>query len=62
MKWKLVKKRGCQSAANFRKSVSVEEKKWRAAMARLEKLQSFQQGQLGRAALFPFFRNRCVSF
>ena len=31
-------------------------------MTRLQKLKGFEQGQLGRAVLFPFLRNRRVSF
>ena len=42
--------------------VSVEEKKRGSPVAGFEELQRFQQCQLGRAALFPLFRNRRLSF
>ena len=42
--------------------VAREKKKRRPAMAGFEELKRFQQGQRGRAALFPFLRNRRVSF
>ena len=50
-----------QGASDFSKRVTVEEEEWGAAMARLEKLKSFQQAQLGRSVFFPFLRNRTVS-
>jgi hypothetical protein len=62
MKRKLMKQRRGQGAADFREGIAVVKEKRGAAMAGLEKLKRFQQGQLGRAALFPFFRNRRVSF
>jgi len=31
-------------------------------MAGFQELEGFEQGQLGGAAFFPFFRNRRVSF
>ena len=57
MKRKLMKQRRGQGAADFREGVAIVKQKRGATMAGLEKLKSFQQGQLGRAALFPFFRN-----
>ena len=51
-----------QGAANFRKRISIEEQKRGAPMTGFEKFERFQKAQLTRAALFPFFRNRRVSF
>jgi|GEM_PF-4571953 len=62
MKREFVKQGGGQGAANFRKGVAVVEKKRRPPVAGLEELEGFQQGQLGRAAFFPFFCSRRVSF
>jgi hypothetical protein len=53
---------GGQRTADFRKRVAVKEEKWRPPVAGFEKLKRLQQTQLGRAAAFPFFFNRRVSF
>ena len=62
MKREISKQRRSQRTTDFRKRVAVKEKKWRPAVAGFEKLKRFQQAQLGRAAAFPFFFNRRVSF
>ncbi len=51
-----------QSAPDFCERIAVVKKKRRAPVARFEKPESFQQGQLGCAARLPFFCNRRVSF
>ena len=55
-------KGGNSLAADFREGIAVEEQERGAAMAGFQELKGFEQGQLGRAAFFPFFRNRRVSF
>ena len=62
MKWKFAQQRVGEGATNFRKRVSVEEQERRTPMAGLEEFKRFQKTQLARAALFPFLRDRRVSF
>ena len=62
MKREVGKQRRGQRTADFRKRVAVEEKKRRPPVAGFEKSKRLQQTQLGRAAAFPFFFNRLVSF
>jgi hypothetical protein len=62
MKWKISQQRIGQRAANFSEGISVEEQKRCVPVTGLEKFKRFQQAQLARAALFPFLRNRRVSF
>jgi hypothetical protein len=51
-----------QRTTDFGKRVAVKEEKWRPPVTGFEKLKRLQQAQLGRAAAFPFFFNRRVSF
>lgn len=56
------KQRVGQGTSDFRESVAVIEKKGCPPVTGLKKLKYFQQCQAGRAALFPLFSNRLMSF
>jgi hypothetical protein len=50
------------SASDFRKGTAVEKQKWSSPMTAFKKLQSFQEGQLGRPNGFALFCDGFVSF
>lgn len=58
-----IRKQGVgEGTANFGECVAVEKKEGCSSVARLEKLESFEQSQLARPVFFPVLPNRRVSF